>query len=342
LRWFLAFAVFLAGLLPTVASAAPCPAAAVDNASAVGSAISYLRTQQRADGGFEGFTPGTSDDFTTLRAAIALAAAGCADGDMAAAGSGSTPLTYLANRATAYVKDSQSRTFPGRAGQLAVAAAALGGNPRSFGGLDLIAEIEGTYNSTTGVYSSGASSGFSTGAASTINQLWPIAALAAAGRSVPTKATEHLLTLQESDGQGGWGFGFGSDLDTTAQVLWALAASRNTSLADARVAQAAQYLRGKQISSGGWPGFDTTTNPDTTAAVIQGLAAIGVFPSTVRTNGNSGYDGLRGLQRANGAFGDGEGNPLATADAIPGLTTYTFPVVRYRLRVPAATRAASS
>lgn len=338
MRLFLALVVLLTGLLPAVATAAPCPVATVDNATAVGRALDYLRTQQRSDGGFVGFTPGQSDDFTTIRAAIALAAAGCAATDMATSDTTATVLTYLSSRATAYVRDSQGRTFPGRAGQMAVAVASLGRDPTSFGGMNLVDEIQSTYDSTTGVFSSQAESGFSTGAASTINQLWAIAGLAAAGQTVPTSATDYLLTLQESDGQGGWGFGFGSDLDTTAQVLWALAASRNTSLADARVAQGVQFIRAKQISSGGWPGFDGATNPDTTGAVLQGLAAIGVFPSTIRKDGKNGYEGLLGIQAEDGSFG---GNALGTADAIPGLTTNTFPVVRHRLRLPVTLRNSS-
>jgi hypothetical protein len=335
LRWFLALVVLVAGLAPGIVSAAPCPNPSVDHAAEVGRAITYLRDGQRADGGFEGFTAGQSDDFTTIRVAIALASAGCLQTDVASSGQ-QTPLTYLANRATSYVKDPQNRTFPGRAGQLTVAVAAAGGNPTAFGTLNLVAEIMSTYDSSTGIFSSQAQSGFSSGAASTINQLWAIAGLAAAGQTVPTSATEYLLTLQETDGLGGWGFGFGSDLDTTAQVLWALGASRNTSLADVRVQQGLQYLTSKQISSGGWPGFDGSTNPDTTGVVIQGIAAIGVPPATIRSSaGSNGYDGLKSIQAADGSFG---GNALGTADAIPGLTTYTFPAVRYRILVPVTPR----
>jgi hypothetical protein len=72
LRWLLVLAVLIAGLLPQSVAAAPCPVASAENGTAVAQAIAYLRTQQRSDGGFVGFTPGQSDDFTTLRVAIAL------------------------------------------------------------------------------------------------------------------------------------------------------------------------------------------------------------------------------------------------------------------------------
>src|SRR5947207_2660366 len=121
--------------------------AAVNNATATSSAMAYLKAHQRADGGFEGFTPGSSDDFTTLRSVMATASAGYVATYLRSS-AGTSAFEYLVGRAKAYVQDDQARTFPGRAGQVAVAVAAAGGNATSFGGLNLVNEIQGTYNSS--------------------------------------------------------------------------------------------------------------------------------------------------------------------------------------------------
>src|SRR5205814_4908721 len=100
---------------------------------------------------------------------------------------------------------------------------------------NLVAELQATYSAQTGAYATSASEGFSSGAASTINQLWSILGLAAAQQPIPTAATDFLISLQERDG--GWGFGSGGDVDTTALVVQALIASGNVGPDSARVQQ---------------------------------------------------------------------------------------------------------
>ncbi|NIP42736.1 MAG: hypothetical protein GWO08_22955, partial [Gammaproteobacteria bacterium] len=88
--------------------------------------------------------------------------------------------------------------------------------------------------------------GFATGAASTVNQLWAIIGLSSAGIEVPQPAVEYLLRLQEADG--GWGYGFGGDVDTTGLVLQALLGSENIAPTDIPVQDGLDFLRKSQDS----------------------------------------------------------------------------------------------
>jgi hypothetical protein len=209
----------------------------------------------------------------------------------------------------------------------------------------LIADIRATYDDSTGVYSSAASSGFSSGASSTTNQYWPILGLHAARQSVPAAATDNLLTRQDSDALGGWGVGFGSDVDVTAQVLQALLASGNVSASNARVQQGRAYLLSKQLPTAGWPDFTGDLNSDSTASVIEAFVALGVAPETLTKAGRTPYTDLLSLQASDDGFktyaADSSGNAFSTADAIPGLASVALPAVRYKLRLPDILRAGS-
>src|SRR2546422_10831262 len=126
----LALGLLLASIAPFLAVAqARAPEAvalpAPDRAAAIGRAIDYLTSRQLPSGAFEGFTPAVADDFTTIKAVIAIAAAGRSPGTLTST-AGHGALSYLASRATAYTH-AQSRAgplFPGRAGQLPVAVVA--------------------------------------------------------------------------------------------------------------------------------------------------------------------------------------------------------------------------
>ena len=296
------------------------------NATAIDQALAYLQTQQDSDGGIPGFTPGSSDAFTTARTAMALASAGVPVTFLTK--SGKTPLDYLASQAIAYTHQTSGPPllFPGRAGILAVAVVGSSGNPRAFGApttMDLIGELDATYDPTTGTYSTAAVEGFSSGAPSTINQLWAILGLAAAQQAVPTLATTYLVSQQDPDG--GWGYGFGSDIDTTALVIQALLASGNLTPDSSIIQNGVTFLRSNQISTGGWAPYGTLS-ADSTAGVIQALVADGYVPPTASwttTAGRNPLDELLGLQAPDGSF---SGNALGAADSIPGLAEVALPV----------------
>ncbi len=297
---------------------------AIDHSDAISNALGYLRTRQLPNGGIEGdWTPGTADDFTTIKTVIAVAAGHRPISSMASV-SDATPLDYLATRAVTYTHDTTGTLYPGRAGMLVVAVVAGDGNPYSFGGMDIINELTSTYHAATGAYSTTAKGPYSSGAANATNQLWAVLGLAAAQETVPITATDFLIGLQEADG--GWGYGFGGDVDTTALVLQALIASGNAEPEHVKVQEGLDFLRNAQADSGGWEGWGGVLSADSTAAVIQAAVAAGYTPATeswAAANGNP-HTALTGLQSGDDSF---NGNALGTAHAIPGLAEAPLPVL---------------
>lgn len=299
-------------------------------------ALAYLNGAQRNDGGFVGFTPGQSDDFTSVRVAFALGAARL-PGDYLLSDEGKSVHDYLTTRAYSYTHDLQGRPLPGRLGMLIVAAVAGDANPMAYGTdpttqpLDLVAALTATYQPATGAYSSTASLGFSSGAAGPLNQAYALLGLAAAQQALPSEqALTYLIDLQDTDGS--WGFGFGGDVDTTALIVQALLANGVAPTAPV-IQDALGFLATSQIDDGSW-GFDGTPNADSTAAVIQAAAATGFFPVTLSwqaANGNP-QTALLALQQADGGFG----NALGTANAIPGLAEAPLPIFSSRQRAERA------
>ncbi len=307
-----------------VEAAIPSPNAP-DHTGAITRAIAFLRAQQLDDGALPGFS-GSADTFTTIKGVIALAAAGAPTSALTSA-SGETMLDYLAAQAITYTHDLSGTLFPGRAGMLAVAVVAADGDPTAFGGMDLLAELSATCHAETGAYSTTAQMGWSSGAASSLNQAWAILGLSAAQAPVPLTATDFLLSLQESDG--GWGYGFGGDVDTTALVVQALLASGNVTPTHPALRSAELFFRRNQDAEGAWGyswGGTYTPSADSTAAVIQALVALGYTPASyawATPNGGDPHAALEAMQGADGAFSF---NALGTAHALPGLAEAPLPI----------------
>jgi len=324
-------AVFTLGLLaalslyaiPAEAQPALAPAApTIDHSDAISEALAYLQTKQLPDGGLECWTPGEADDFTTIKTVIAVATARRPVSFLTSV-SDTTPLDYLAARAITYThaETGTGQLFPGRAGMLAVAVVAGNETPYSFGGMNVINELTATYNAATGAYSTTAQQGYASGAAGTVNQLWAILGLAAAQETVPISATDFLIGLQETDG--GWGYGFGGDVDATALVLQALIASGSADPTHAKVQEGLDFLRNAQATSGGWESWGSPS-ADSTAAAIQALVAAGYTPATESwAHSPNPHTALTGLQAGDGSF---SGNALGTAHAIAGLAEAPLPV----------------
>ncbi|MDY7075771.1 MAG: prenyltransferase/squalene oxidase repeat-containing protein [Chloroflexota bacterium] len=341
-------AVFTIGLLfalnlcpaPAQAQPALAPAApTIDHSDIISEAVAYLQMKQLPNGGIEGWTPGAADDFTTIKTVIALVAARYPVSFLTSV-SDTTTLDYLKTQAFSYTRDLSGTLFPGRIGMLIAAAVAGDGIPYGFGEyptghgsaglpINLVEGLQTTYNPATGAYSTTASQGWTSGAAGTTNQLWAIIGLAAAQETVPVSATYFLVSLQETDG--GWGWGFGGDVDTTALVLQALIASGNVEPNHAKVQAGLDFLRNAQTDSGGWEAWDSLS-ADSTAAAIQSIAAVGYTPATegwAASGGRTPHDDLVGLQAADGSFSD---NSLSTAHAIAGLAEAPLPVLGQQQR----------
>ena len=161
-------AVLLAGALPALA--------AVDTAAAV----SYLQSQQNADGGFgSGFAPDSTIS-STADVVLALVAVGTDAASFVQGGS--TPLTYLAAQAGAAIT-------AGDLSKLILAAIAAGQNPRQFGGVDAIARLEGL---------AGADGRIGGEADTFVSHTLAVMALSSARRPLPASSLEYLLPCMDS------------------------------------------------------------------------------------------------------------------------------------------------
>lgn len=282
------------------------------------SGLDWVAGQQQANGSFAGFNPGA-----TIDAVLAIALAGQDPNDFAVGSN--TPMTYLAAQAPTYAAQGASA-----AGKLTLGAVAGGANPRSFGGVDLIAAIQGFYQPATGQYGGG----------SVWDQSLALLGLAAVRQPIPAAAVQRLIDI-DADG-GGWGFSAnasGADVDSTGLALQALAAAR-VSLDSAAVQAGLAFLRGAQNEDGGFPGFGGDTDPASTGLALQGLAAYGQNPRslawTTTVSGGSAsaltlhtpVDALLALQSPAGGFPgfSGPNDPFSTYQALAGLSGRPLPI----------------
>jgi hypothetical protein len=288
---------------------------------AASKALAWLVTKQNADGGFSGgFSPGSGIGST---ADVILAAVAGGQDASAWKKEGHSPLDYLEAQVHA-----SKVTKPGEIGKTIMAVVATGGNPHGFGGVDLVARLNG-------LHKSGSFGG------TLYEDALAVLALVNAGQSVPADVIARLIAAQTTEGA--WAFtgdtaaGAG-DTNTTAVVVQALVATGHRD----QIGRALDYFRRTQNADAGWTyqvpsAYGTETDANSTANVIQALLAAGEPLSNWSKAGRSDPLGaLIWLQDAKtGAFNYQVSQPganlLATAQAIPALKGVTFvhlPVVR--------------
>jgi hypothetical protein len=278
--------------------------------------LEYLSSQQQADGGMLGFS-GVSDPDTTARSVLAFVTAGNpVDGVVSA--DGYSMLDYLANQAITFTHDTTSTLFPGRAGLLLAAVVLTGEDASSFGGMDLVGELEASYQPDTGAYSTIARQDFSSGEASDLSQAWAILGLSLSGITVPDGSIQYLSTSQGEDGS--WGM---SDPDTTALAMTALLTTHKVVTQSDTIQKAIAYFHDTQVPSGGWrPSWDTDPlNADSTGWILQALVLAGedLRGQSWRSDQNNPVDALQNLQKEDGSIGGTYANTYSTAEAIIGL-----------------------
>ncbi len=291
-------------------------------------ALDWLRAHQGADGGFAGDFDEASSLAATMEAIFAIVAGGENPTDWVQ--DGSTPLSFLEGQA------SNALATPGDTAKLILAAVAAGGNPRDFGGSDLVAALEASLGDS-GLYG-GAEAG------NVFGQSLAILALKAAGRPVPARAVDWLVGVQLQDGSWSWNGdttpGSG-DSNSTALVVQALVGVGGR---DASVRQALEYLRRIQNEDGGFPyqkpsSLGTDTDANSTAYVIQALVATGNDPSSQdwAVGAATPATALLALQLESGAFAWQAALPddnfLATVQAVPALEGKAFLDVAGSMRV---------
>jgi prenyltransferase beta subunit len=221
----------------------------------VDKALRWLGSQQNPDGGFG--TP-SSDLATTCAVVLAFAVAYEEPGSVEQAGN--SPLDYLATQASTYSNSAEG------AARLILAVVAGDGDPLDFGGVDLVATLDG-YRQPSGRYYSIASDGIAA-------QALALMALQVSKEAVPLAGVNWLRNQQNVDG--GWGPMPGQASDTTSTALSVQAlVSAGESPTSSVVRQAVGYLQERQTSDAGFAGSAATSvsDPASTAHAVQALLA---------------------------------------------------------------------
>ncbi len=340
---------------PTTASATtPSPAVAPSTSfpqpASAALGAEWLADQLTAGGYIPSTTtPGQPDLSATANVVAALAGANV---DPTGAYSA---LHFLEANVDAYVTAGGS-DGPAELALLILDAHALGVDPHTFGGTDLVARLlatEQTSGPDAGLF--GTEAQVAAYDAGGYQQGLALAALAAAGVT-GTPEVESAVTwlIQEQCPDGGWtspdnavnactgtaaSFA-GPDTNSTALAVEGLAAQG--ALTTAVSTGASGFLLAGQDADAGWSYYPNTsatpgvTDPDSTALVIQGLLALGESPldSTFVKGAADPVSALTSFQLTSGT-GAGAftfpSNPgpdlLATYQATPALAGVTFPFV---------------
>ncbi|HEY3941135.1 MAG TPA: prenyltransferase/squalene oxidase repeat-containing protein [Acidimicrobiales bacterium] len=345
----------LLGLVPTVALGAVDPRVAASAApqlpqpSAARQAAQWLAGQLTP----QGYIPtapgsGVADFSTTAQSVLALSAANT---DLAGARSA---LAYLEANVDQYVVDG-GVDGPGQLSLLILDAEALGADPTSFGGTNLVSRLLATEQASgpdAGLFGSDdQAANFSAGG---YQQGLALAALASAGvrgTSQVTSAISWLVAEQCPDG--GWtspdntnnacsgdpaSFA-GPDTNSTAFAIEGLAAQ--DAVTPAISAAALAFLTAGQDADGGWSYYPSTvttpgsTDPDSTALVIQALLALGTSPTgaSFTKGAATPVSTLLSFQLTSGADAGAfyyppapaPGNAIATYEAVPALAGLILP-----------------
>jgi hypothetical protein len=189
---------------------------------------------------------------------------------------------------------------PARAANLAIAAIALGEDPTSFGGLDLLSILAG------GTHPDG-----QVGAnASAFAQSLAVIAYVRAGQPVPAAVLASLVAGQDPTGAFGYSFGgtFYSDYDTTGVAIEALVAAHGDTAA---ISKAVAWALSEQNGAGYWP--NPYSPVDSTGILGSGLVFNGTGVGAAAT-------WLRAQQLPDGGFPASidatTSNVTATGDAL--------------------------
>lgn len=247
------------------------------------SPASYLLAAQNSDGGWGGARGQASAQLYTGWASLGIAAAGRNPLDVRRGGR--SPIDFM--RANAAQLDDT-----GEVERTILVLAAAGANPRSFGGRDLVRQLE-RRRRPNGSYAGG-----------TVLSAFSVLALKAAGRgsTAGVRATVRWLERQQNP-DGGFsvgGRGTQSVIDDTASTVEGLVAGgRRRSLS---VRRAIAFLARQQSPDGGFPlSQGATSNAQSTAYAVQAFVAAGRDPDRVRRRGSrSPLAYLRSLTQPNG------------------------------------------
>ena len=297
--------------------------------------VTWLKTQQQTDGGFEvaGF-PG----FETPDAVLAVASAAqttyawnkttARNAVLATIKNGHTPLHALDDFAAAGIDAGQAAKL------IALVTAPLGLSNTAFdpdgdGAQNLVATVDAGLlpNGSYGLFNA---------------TLYAATAKRAALSTVPASTVAYIKGAQQANG--GWSYtgastGSDLDIDTTAAAVQALVAGGVAST-DPDLNQGLAFLAAQQRSNGSWRSFGSD-DPNSTSTAVLAITAAG-FDANVACWRNTVAPGLAGnpyaspltwllsQQATSGKFNspnDGFGvNTFATSQAVEGLERNWLPV----------------
>lgn len=332
--------------LPATALAAS-PSPGLPQAGSARTGATWLADQLNSDGYIPSPSqPGSPDLSATANAILALASASV---DPTGA---SKALTYMAAHVNAYVRQDGS-DGPGQLALLILDAHALGASPTSFGHSDLVSRLLAT-EQTSGVNKGlfGTISQVDDYLAGDYDQGLALSALAGVGikGGSDVTAAESWLHAQQCP-DGGWtsyeeadnpcdgspADYEGPDTNSTSLAIQGLSAEDDLGTTDAT--KALDFLSNAQDSDGGW-GYEPnaadapgSTDPDSTALVIQAILALGQEPTNAMFEHNA--DPVSVLESFQLTSGTGKGaftypgisgpNTLATYQAVPAVAGVIFP-----------------
>lgn len=250
--------------------------------------VSYLRSQQGADGTIGG--PGV-----TGWAVMALAMAG--------------QKNQEAIDALKPIQRSLSSRPATDVERQILALAAAGEDPRTFESVDAISSLQGRV------------SGGQIGATDYVNDdIFGVLAFRAARTNIPGGVINTIISSQQSDG--GWGItkSGSTSTDMTALALIAVDGSLSGESRD----KAINYLKSKQNDDGGFATSSGASNLGSAMWVDWMIMSKGLNRDEWSKNGKSSRDYIANHQLSNGSW---ENSPLMTSYGVMALSGRAFPYV---------------
>ncbi len=344
----LTLAVAAAPATAHAATASVSPQPAIPQVAPAQQGATWLASQFNSEGYIPSTTsPSTADLSSTANAILALASTGI-DPSVA-----QNALTYMEGNVDAYVTE-DGADGPAQLGLLILDAHALGVDPTSFGGTNLVSRLlatEQTSGADAGLF--GTEDQVNDYSAGVYQQGLALAALAGAGQTSgsPVSAADSWLHGQQCP-DGGWtsyenvdnpcngspADYEGPDTNSTALAIEGLSAQGALGNSDAN--KALKFITRAQDSDGGWgyePNTASTpgsTDPDSTALVLQAILPLGKSP-TEKAFDHKSANPVTVLDSFQITSGSGSGafaypgitgpNTLATYQAVPALAGVVFP-----------------
>ncbi|MHC1586649.1 MAG: prenyltransferase/squalene oxidase repeat-containing protein, partial [Candidatus Hecatellaceae archaeon] len=180
------------------------------------------------------------------------------------------------------------------------AVVAAGGDPRSFGGQNLVEELFEYVDSQTGEVNNPKDPD------TFYEEAWCIMALISAGVSKSSQTIKNMVEFlkQQQNNDGGWGYakGVSSDVDCTAAVTLALLVAGESTSSQV-IQDALNFIKNNQGSGGGFISWGSE-NIYSTTWVVWALNAANEDPTSNnwKKNGNSPIDFILSKQQADGSY----------------------------------------